>query len=86
MCLLFLVAPTFTGVAGINCTFPFRFKNVLYYGCTNVSLTSVIYKMCATVVDTDYNAMEMGWCSDLCHVQCEYTLPGNIAIYDPDPI
>jgi hypothetical protein len=68
----------FIAVADLNCTFPFRFKSVLYYGCTNVSLSSIVYKMCATEIDLDYNAIKMGWCNDYCHVQCKYPLTNII--------
>lgn len=56
------------------CIFPFRYgptedKQVLYYGCANVTLSGSTYKMCATATDEDYNAQTLKWCGDDCHVQ-----------------
>lgn len=44
---------------------------MLYYGCANVSIAGDVYKICATSVDEDYNALGLAWCNDFCHVQCE---------------
>ncbi len=42
--------PFYQTTADVDCVFPFRYKDVLYYGCTNVSLSGTVYKMCATKV------------------------------------
>ena len=52
------------------CTFPFRHLGILYYGCArlpnDLNETDVI---CATSVDSDYNAMQIGKCNQDCHQQ-----------------
>ena len=45
-----------------DCIFPFRYNRILYYGCTNTGI-------CATKVDSDYNAETVGSCNDDCHTQ-----------------
>ena len=57
---------TFT--AAQKCVFPFRYDNVLYYGCTQLTIGS-LYSMCATDIDSDYNALKMGHCNGFCHYQ-----------------
>ena len=56
-----------------------RYLDVLYYGCANATLGGTVYKFCATSRDSDFNADQIGWCNDLCHVQCE--LLGVSALY-----
>lgn len=54
----------------IPCTFPFRYQNILYYGCARLpnelNETDII---CATSVDSDYNALQTGNCNEYCHQQ-----------------
>lgn len=59
----------FETTGGVACTFPFRFRNVLYYGCTNVSLDGEVFNVCATEIDTDYNAVKLSWCNGACPTQ-----------------
>ncbi|XP_059083429.1 uncharacterized protein LOC131880752, partial [Tigriopus californicus] len=59
----------FEPTGGTACLFPFRFRNVLYYGCTNVSLDAEVFNVCATDIDTDYNAVKLSWCNAACPTQ-----------------
>ena len=61
----------FVDTNDVPCDFPFRYKNVLYYGCTNITIETKNYKMCASKTDVDYNALQMSFCNDYCHCQCE---------------
>ena len=63
---------TYDNTAGARCVFPFRFGTppVLYYGCTQYT-SGATYKMCATEIDSDYNAIVLGHCDDDCHVQVQ---------------
>ena len=62
------------------CVFPFRYDNVLYYGCAQLPAASyqsgpypnAQYSLCATEIDSDYNAMKMGHCNADCHHQVPY--------------
>ncbi len=72
-------APTMpSGVTLVNtadnaCIFPFRYADILYYGCTKLDDgAGGAWVMCATATDSDYNANSMGWCNDFCHVQCKF--------------
>lgn len=60
----------FDGEGGKACVFPFRYDGILYYGCTMLTNeTNVI--MCATSIDSDFNALQMGNCNAFCHRQCK---------------
>ena len=73
------LATVFTGVpfeAGPkNCTFPFRYANILYYACTNITTVTDEgpYFVCATETDLDFNAVKFGECDmdNRCPSQCE---------------
>ena len=76
----------FTGVpfeAGSkNCTFPFRYADILYYACTNITTTALDgsesgpHFVCATSTDLDFNAVKFGECDmeNRCPSQCESIL------------
>jgi hypothetical protein len=52
------------------CVFPFRFDNVLYYGCTRIKTeTEAVLEMCANSTDKNYNAVTLSWCDSNCHFQ-----------------
>ena len=57
--------PFTTGIK--PCLFPFRYKDILYYACTNITEGSV----CATETDSDFNAKTLGECDivDRCPIQ-----------------
>ena len=55
---------------GQACTFPFRYDNILYYGCARLDNDTNI--ICATSVDSDYNAVGTGKCNEYCHQQCKF--------------
>ena len=66
----------------IPCTFPFRFKGILYYACTNITLDSVSsglgsaespIHLCAIEKDLDFNPTRMGFCNTnfRCPIQCK---------------
>ena len=69
------VAPEFDPPIAFNadedqeCKFPFRYNDTLFYGCSNFTLSDATTNMCATLVDEDYNAKEVGLCNDYCHIQ-----------------
>ena len=73
------LATVFTGVpfeAGPkNCTFPFRYADILYYACTNITTVTDEgpYFVCATETDLDFNAVKFGECDmdNRCPSQCE---------------
>jgi len=55
-----------------SCVFPFRYGNVLYYGCTDPNAANVSPaggKMCAIKIDSDFHATEMAECAPQCHMQ-----------------
>ena len=54
---------TFTSGA-MNCTFPFRYEDVLYYACTNLTTVSGTgpWFFCATETNLDFNAITIGEC------------------------
>ena len=57
-----------------NCTFPFRYKKVLYYACTDLKVDgSGPFHVCATETDFDFNAKTMGVCDtkNRCPIQCK---------------
>ena len=62
-------AISFSAAANNWCQFPFRYNNTLYYGCSNFTLSGDATNICATKIDKDYNALQVGLCSDDCHVQ-----------------
>ena len=47
-----------------NCTFPFRYDDVLYYACTNLTASDDTgpWHFCATETDLDFNALKLGEC------------------------
>ena len=56
----------------MNCVFPFRYDNVLYYGCAQLppnTYPTSQFSLCATEIDSDYNALKMGHCNADCHIQ-----------------
>ena len=68
---------------GTLCKFPFRYRNVLYYACTNFTdpaITSDLgspeapITVCATESDFNFNPTKMGFCDtkNRCPIQCEY--------------
>ena len=62
-----------TGVK--TCVFPFRYKEILYYACTNLTVDgSGPWSVCATETDSDFNAKTLGECDieDRCPIQGEY--------------
>ena len=73
------------------CSFPFRYKNILYYACTNItrngtfsglgSTESPIH-LCATEKDLDYHPTKMGFCNTnfRCPIQCKNQLKINYII------
>ena len=59
-----------------NCTFPFRYRDILYYACTNLEAGGKgPFNFCATKTDTDFNAQELGVCDteNRCPIQREYS-------------
>ena len=73
------LAGVFTGVpfesGPKNCTFPFRYADILYYACTNITTATGDgpYFVCATETDLDFNAVKFGECDmdNRCPSQCE---------------
>ena len=61
----------FVDEADKACIFPFRYNDILYYGCTNATKEGDenAYQFCATKIDEDFNAKQVGWCNEFCHVQ-----------------
>ena len=67
--------PAFTSAQ--RCVFPFRYGNILYYGCAQLEAGTypnypggrARWSLCATEIDSDYNALKMGHCNDYCHIQ-----------------
>ncbi len=51
---------------GTECQFPFRYNNVLYYGCTYMDPTVANKQICATDRDKDFNGLKYGVCDDKC--------------------
>ena len=51
------------------CVFPFRYEDVLHYGCTHPVDHALSAAICATSTDDDYNAEEVAACEERCHVQ-----------------
>ena len=75
---VFQPGPTFTDGLPFNatedvnrvCKFPFRLKNILYYGCTQLADGgSPPVSLCATEIDDNYDAVALGGCNDFCHTQ-----------------
>ena len=60
---------SFQATAGLQCQFPFRYNDTLYYGCSNFTIGNDATTMCPTEIDEDYNAQKVGICNDYCHVQ-----------------
>ena len=61
------VTVTFETEAEKSCVFPFRYKKILYYGCTMLGEDPLI--LCATQTDKDFNAEKLGTCNEHCHRQ-----------------
>ena len=70
------------GGAGKLCKFPFRFKKILYYACTNFSDNATAaglgspqepITVCATESDQNFNPTTMGFCNTefRCPIQCK---------------
>ena len=75
----------------LPCTFPFRYKHILYYACTNITLDTVTsglgsaqypIHLCAIQKDLDFNPTMMGFCDTTyrCPIQCKLKL-GNEQIF-----
>ena len=57
---------------GDVCSFPFRFKGILYYACTNITINGTAadelgspenpIHICATEHNEDFNPIKMGFC------------------------
>ena len=57
---------------GDVCSFPFRFKGILYYACTNITINGTDadqlgspknpIHICATEHNEDFNPIKMGFC------------------------
>ena len=57
---------------GDVCSFPFRFKGILYYACTNITINGTDANelgspenpihICATEHNEDFNPIKMGFC------------------------
>ncbi len=70
-------AVSFDEAEGVECKFPFRYDSVLYYGCTKIRIsneTEDTIELCATSIDSDFNALKLGNCNSFCHRQrkCRY--------------
>ena len=58
---------------GDVCSFPFRYKEILYYACTNITINGTTsgdlgspenpVHLCATEKDQDFNPQKMGFCN-----------------------
>ena len=73
---------------GTLCKFPFRYRNVLYYACTNFTDPAITsdptdpklgspekpITVCATESDFNFNPTNMGFCdtNNRCPIQCKY--------------
>ena len=63
---------TWNSNSGEVCSFPFRYKDILYYACTNITLNGTTsgdlgspenpVHICATEKDQDFNPKKMGFC------------------------
>jgi hypothetical protein len=80
---------------GTLCKFPFRFRSVLYYACTNFTTNGTTnpeslgspekpITICSTDSDTDFNPKKMGFCDTeyRCPIQCKLNTSHNISISD----
>ena len=57
---------------GDVCSFPFRFRGILYYACTNITINGTAadelgspenpIHICATEHNEDFNPIKMGFC------------------------
>ena len=66
------------------CSFPFRYNNILYYACTNITRNGTTtglgslespFHLCAVEKDLDYHPTHMGFCNTnyRCPIQCTYS-------------
>ena len=62
------VTVSFETEAEKSCVFPFRYKKILYYGCTMLGKEDPLI-LCATQTDKDFNAEKLGSCNEHCHRQ-----------------
>ena len=68
------------GVGPKNCTFPFRYRDVLYYACTDLEKEGLgPFRICATSTDYDFNAIELGVCDTVNRCPIQRTLKLKIS-------